>query len=62
MREQGKRRGAAAANTVMPLRLAHVKGGALDSERKGWLTSDWLISHIQEHGGVMTVAHDLVVD
>jgi hypothetical protein len=26
------------------------------------LTSDWLINHIREHGGVMTVVRDVVID
>jgi hypothetical protein len=31
-------------------------------ERKARLTSDWLVQHIREHGGVLTVSHDIVVD
>jgi len=30
--------------------------------RKAKLTSDWLINYIREHGGVMTVTRDVVVD
>jgi hypothetical protein len=26
------------------------------------LTSEWLVNYIREHGGVMTVVRDLVVD
>ena len=29
---------------------------------KAQLTSDWLVQYLHEHGGVMTVTHDLVVD
>jgi hypothetical protein len=30
--------------------------------RVATLTSEWLINHIREHGGVMTVVRDVVVD
>jgi hypothetical protein len=26
------------------------------------LSSEWLINHIREHGGVMTVVRDVVID
>ena len=26
------------------------------------LTSEWLMRHIREHGGVMTVVRDVIVD
>jgi hypothetical protein len=32
-----------------------------DSHRAA-LTSDWLANHIREHGGVMTVVRDVIVD
>ena len=30
--------------------------------RRATLTSEWLIQHIREHGGVMTVVRDVVID
>jgi len=33
-----------------------------EGSRAATLTSDWLINHIREHGGVMTVARGVVVD
>lgn len=30
--------------------------------RSAALTSEWLINHIREHGGVMTVVRDVVID
>jgi hypothetical protein len=30
--------------------------------RAAALTSEWLINYIREHGGVMTVVRDVVVD
>ena len=30
--------------------------------RAATLTSEWLINHIRERGGVMTVVRDVVVD
>jgi hypothetical protein len=29
---------------------------------KARFTSRWLVNYIREHGGVMTITHDLVVD
>jgi len=30
--------------------------------RRAALTSDWLIQHIREHGGVMTIVRDVIID
>ena len=30
--------------------------------RRAVLTSDWLTNHVREHGGVMTVRRELVVE
>ena len=35
---------------------------ASGESRVAALTSEWLIHHIREHGGVMTVVRDVVID
>ncbi len=35
---------------------------ASGESRAAALTSEWLINHIREHGGVMTVVRDVIVD